>query len=215
LRIRFEDCVFDSDTREVSRAGRAVSLSPKAFHLLEVLIQERPKAIERRRIHKELWPGIYVSEANLPNLVAELRAALGDRARRPRIIRTVRSFGYAFAAPTTEGSAAVSSDEGPTYRLIWGNREIALAPGENWIGRSSTAALWIDDSAVSRRHARILIGPSGAVLEDLGSKNGTRLRGRRVAGTRRLADEDSIEIGPAHLVFRVFNRTGSTASKSR
>jgi len=213
MRIRFEDCVFDSDTREVLRGGRPVSLSPKAFHLLEILIRERPKAVERRRIHGELWPRIFVAEANLPNLVGELRAAIGDDSRSPRIIRTVRSFGYAFSATTS--STAAAELEGPMYRLIWGDREIELGPGENLIGRAAGSVLWVDDAAVSRRHARIVIDASGAVLEDLGSKNGTLIRGKRISGPRRLADGDPIEIGPANLVFRVFRQTGSTASKSR
>jgi hypothetical protein len=155
-----------------------------------------------------------VSEANLPNLVAEMRSAVGDDTRTPRIIRTVRTFGYAFNASTTPVSAGASvAGEEPVYRLIWGDREIALGPGENLIGRAVESVLWVDDYAVSRRHARIVIDDSGAVLEDLGSKNGTLIRGRRISGTRRLADKDPIEIGPAHLIFRVFRQTGSTASK--
>jgi DNA-binding winged helix-turn-helix (wHTH) protein len=216
MRIRFEDCVFDSDTREVIRGGRTVSLSPKAFHLLEILIRERPKAMDRRRIHTEIWPGIFVSEANLPNLVTELRSALGDDTRRPRIIRTVRTFGYAFSAPATPVSAGVAvAGEGPIYRLMWGYREIALGPGENLIGRAPDSVLFIDDFSVSRRHARIVTDDSRAVLEDLGSKNGTLVRGRRISGKRWLADKDPIQIGPAHLIFRVFRQTGSTASKKR
>lgn len=214
MRIRFEDCVFDSDTREVLKGESAVSLSPKAFHLLEILIRERPKAVDKHQIHKELWPGIFVTEANLPNLVAELRAQIGDDSRRSRIIRTVRSFGYAFSATATTAAAAVIDDiEGPVYRLIWGDREISLSPGENLIGRAVGSVLWVDDTAVSRRHARILIDDSGAVIEDLGSKNGTLIRGRRISGTRKLTDKDPIQIGPAHLIFRVFRQTGSTASK--
>jgi DNA-binding winged helix-turn-helix (wHTH) protein len=215
MRIRFEDCVFDSDTREVIRGGRAVSLSPKAFHLLEVLIRERPKAVDKRRLHAELWPRIFVSEANLPNLVAELREKVGDDPRSPRIIRTVRAFGYAFSAATSVAAAASAEDGEPVYRLIWGDREIALGEGENLIGRAKDSVLWVDDSSVSRRHARIVIDASGALLEDLGSKNGTLIRGRRISGPRRLADKDRIQIGPANLVFRVFQQTGSTASKSR
>jgi DNA-binding winged helix-turn-helix (wHTH) protein len=214
MRIRFENCVFDSDTRQVIRGGSAVSLSPKAFHLLEMLIRERPKAVDKHRIHAELWPGIFVSDANLPNLVTELRSALGDDTRKPRVIRTVRTFGYAFSAPTTTVSAGVSGGrEGPLYRLIWGDREIALGSGENLIGRAPDSVLFVDDFSVSRRHARIVIDDSGAVLEDLDSKNGTLLRGKRIASARKLADKDRIEIGPAHLIFRVFRRTGSTASK--
>ena len=119
------------------------------------------------------------------------------------------------AATTSIVSPAAAGREEPAYRLIWGDREIALSPGENLIGRAADSVLWVDDSAVSRRHARIVIDASGAVLEDLGSKNGTLIRGRRIAGTRRLADGDPIEIGPVNLVFRVFRLTGSTASKSR
>ncbi len=216
MRILFEGCEFDSDTHEVHRSGHEVPLSPKAFHLLEVLIRERPNAVERRRLHAELWPGIFVTDANLPNLVAELRSGLGDDARKPRIIRTVRGFGYAFRASARAvlpGLAAPSED--PMYRLIWGNREIALLPGENGIGRAADSTLWIDDSAVSRHHARIMIGDSGAVLEDLGSKNGTLVRGKRISGARKLADKDPIEIGPANLIFRIFRQTGSTASKTK
>lgn len=216
MRIRFEGCVFDSDTREVFRGRRCVPLSPKAFHLLEILIRERPKAVDKHQIHKEIWPGIFVTEANLPNLIGELRTALGDQARRARIIRTVRGFGYAFSAPAqvpTSGTPTLGEE--PIYRLIWGNREIALSPGQNVIGRAADSLLFIDHSSVSRRHARILVDPSGAVLEDLGSKNGTLLLGKRITGPERLSDKDSIEIGPASLIFRIFKNTESTASTGR
>jgi DNA-binding winged helix-turn-helix (wHTH) protein len=216
MQVRFEDCLFDPETHEVLRSGRPVPLSPKAFHLLEILIRERPKAIDHRKLHGELWPGIFVTDANLPNLVAELRSALGDDARSPHLIRTVRGFGYAFSASARAVPAAgAAPSEGPVYRLIWGNREIALVPGENGIGRAADSTLWIDDSAVSRHHARIVIDDSSAVIEDLGSKNGTFVRGKRISGKRRLADEDPIQIGPANLIFRIFRQTGSTASKSR
>jgi DNA-binding winged helix-turn-helix (wHTH) protein len=216
VQLHFEDCVFDSETHEVLRSGSALSLSPKAFHLLQVLIRDRPKAVDHRKLHNELWPGIFVSDANLPNLIAELRTALGDDARRPRIIRTVRGFGYAFSATARKAaSPALSMEEAPVYRLIWGNREVALENGENLIGRAPDCVLWIDDSSVSRHHARVVIGSSGAVLEDLGSKNGTLVRGKRISKTKPLVDKDAIEIGTAHLVFRVFQQTGSTASKSR
>ena len=64
--------------------------------------------------------------------------------------------------------------------MIWADREIALRTGENIIGRDEESVLWIDHALVSRRHARILIGESEALLEDLGSKNGTFLRGERI-----------------------------------
>ena len=214
MRLAFEDCVFDSDTREVFRDGRVVSISPKAFALLEVLIEKRPKAVPKAEIRERLWPATFVSEASLANLVVELRAALGDDAQRPRFLRTVTRFGYAFAS-----DAAAVAEKTPlrsrapfACRLVWAHREIALDPGENLVGRDRKSVVWIDDASVSRRHARISVDNSGATVEDLGSKNGTFLRGRKIEKPARLVDKDAIKIGPASIVFRLFKRTGSTAS---
>jgi DNA-binding winged helix-turn-helix (wHTH) protein len=213
MRFAVSDWVFDSGTREVVRSGRTVPLSPKAFALLDLLIRRRPKAVSRGEIHEHLWPGTFVSPANLANLVVELRAALGDDARKPRILRTVTRFGYAFAA-----DAAVSVEKPPrgsrpfACRLVWGPREIALESSENLIGRDSASVVWIDDASVSRRHARISVDEMGATIEDLGSKNGTYVRGRKIAKPARLTDRDAIKIGPARMVFRLFRKTGSTAS---
>jgi DNA-binding winged helix-turn-helix (wHTH) protein len=209
MRLRFGDCEFDPDTREIFRGGKPVHVSPKAFALLAVLIERRPKAVSKQELHKLLWPDTFVSDANLPNLVAELRETLGDTAQEPRIIRTVQRFGYSFRA---EAPVESSHRGALSHRLIWGDREIALRPGENMIGRDENSVLWIDDPLVSRRHARILIDGSEAVLEDLGSKNGTFLRGERIQTPVKLADEDLITIGPASMIFRVLEHTGSTAT---
>jgi hypothetical protein len=210
MRLGVGDCVFDSNTREVVREGRAVPLSPKAFALLELLVRRRPDAVSKDEIHEHLWPKVFVSPANLANLVVELRAALGDNARKPRFLRTVSRFGYAFAADPV---GAPSGAPRPfACRLVWGPREIALDASENVIGRDSAAVVWIDDASVSRRHARITLDDKGATIEDLGSKNGTFVRGRRIEKPARLGDRDAIKIGPARLVFRLLKKTGSTAS---
>src|SRR5262245_56858841 len=146
MRFRFGDCVFDADTREVFRGGRSAAVSPKAFALLELLIASRPAAVSKADIHARLWPGIHVSEANLGNLVVELRAALGDDARRPRIIRTVRSYGYAFRASARSERRFAADHLGKSekvFRLVWGRREITLDEGENLIGRDREAVVWI------------------------------------------------------------------------
>jgi DNA-binding winged helix-turn-helix (wHTH) protein len=214
MRFAFGDCVFDSGTHEVIRRGRVSTLTPKAFALMDLLIARRPNAVSKEEIHERLWPGTFVVDTSLANLVAELRAALGDDARKPRIIRTVHRFGYAFRADV-EGVAARPAPQPPpriVCRIFWEGREILLQKGENVIGREPEAAVWIDDSAVSRRHARIVVDRDGATLEDLGSKNGTKLRGKRIRSVTRLADCDVIQIGPASMVFRLYRQTGSTVT---
>jgi DNA-binding winged helix-turn-helix (wHTH) protein len=214
MRFVFSDCAYDSGTREVTKAGRVLPLSPKALLLLDLLIRRRPNAVAKQEVHEHLWPGTFVSDASVGNVIAELRAALGDDARSPQIIRTVHRFGYAFRAAVQTGAlgAERATPSSVECRLVRDGSEIHLRPGENLIGRDSDVVVWIDDSAVSRRHARILVGEDGAVLEDLNSKNGTKVRGRRISGIERLEDRDEIAIGPATLVFRIFRRTGPTDS---
>jgi len=56
----------------------------------------------RAETHDRLWPGTFVSEASLRQVVMELRRALGDDPREPRCVRTVRRFGYAFTGEARE-----------------------------------------------------------------------------------------------------------------
>jgi DNA-binding winged helix-turn-helix (wHTH) protein len=212
VRVDFADCVFDAGTHEVRRGGAPVALSPKAFELLALLIRHRPNALSKEQIHEHLWPKTFVSDASLSNLVAELRAGLGDDAHNPTVVRTVQRFGYAFIADVRAGAALPPARS--IFRLIWERREIELSPGESVFGRDSDAAVWIDDASVSRRHARILVDGEGATLEDLGSKNGTLVNGERLSDRRRLADGDVLGIGRVSMILRVLQQTGSTQTAS-
>ena len=95
--------MLDLDTHELVRAGTPVSLSPKAFQLLGILVENHPRALSRTELQDRLWPGTFVVEKNLTNLVSEIREALGDDPAHPRFVRTVHRFGYSFSeAPATE-----------------------------------------------------------------------------------------------------------------
>jgi DNA-binding winged helix-turn-helix (wHTH) protein len=214
MRVRFAECVLDSGTRQLLVRDEAVHLSPKAFQFLELLLESRPKALSKSEIHERLWPGTFVSDGTLASLLVEVRSATGDSARDSRFVRTVHRFGYAFSGDAEELRGGVSAlrDQKRIYRLIWGNREIALGLGENLFGRDEHALVWIDDALVSRRHARIVIDEAGAVLEDLDSLNGTYLRGKKIDTPRKLADQDQVTIGPASMTFRVFKQTDSTVA---
>jgi DNA-binding winged helix-turn-helix (wHTH) protein len=201
VRLRFGRCLFDSDSRELIRDGARRDLSPKAFQLLDLLLQARPRAVTKQEIHERLWPKAFVSDSSLPRLAAEVRAAIGDDAKSPRLLRTVHRFGYAFFGPVAvaEGEEAAL---GEPCRVVWGERQIVLLAGENIIGRAPEARIFVDLVRVSRRHARIVVTNGRAVLEDLGSKNGTYLRGERLTQATELVDGDEIWAGSLVLVFR-------------
>jgi len=217
VRLRFGECTLDFDTREVSRGGKAVHLEPKAYRLLELLLKDRPKALSKDDLQDRLWPNTFVSEKSLARLVEVLRSALGDSAKEPNLIRTVHGFGYAFsgevAAVTAAGQTAGAPGSDFRCRVSWGDREVALSPGENILGRDPSATVWIDLSSVSRRHARILVGDEEAMIEDLGSHNGTYVGGDRISEPRKLENGDKVKIGAASLVFRSFRGLGSTQSE--
>jgi DNA-binding winged helix-turn-helix (wHTH) protein len=212
LRLQFDEFLVDEDTRQVLRDGTAIHVSPKAFDLLATLIRERPRALPKTDLHARLWPKTYVSDASLAMLVAELRAALGESARAPRYLRTVHRHGYAFQgeahelpARRTEAGTA-SPDLGPAigYWLVTTSGQIPLQPGDNIIGRDPGSRVWLDSSSVSRRHARIRVECGRAVLEDLDSKNGTRIGDTRVIAATPLTDGDTVKFGSIEVTFRTW-----------
>jgi DNA-binding winged helix-turn-helix (wHTH) protein len=213
LRLRFGECLFDSETRELTRSGAPVHVSPKGFRLLEILLERRPRAVSRRQLHRLLWPDTFVADATLNSLVAEVRAAIGDESRSARLIRTVPVFGYAFSGEA-KSEAGKAGSAGPACRVLWAGRRYDLAPGDNVLGRGPEAAVSLeDDERVSRRHALLHVETDGsATLEDLKSKNGTFLRGKPLKGSAKLEDGDEFVLGDTALQFRCIRGTVSTRS---
>lgn len=198
-RYRFGDHVLDTATRQLTRGGQPVHLSPKGFQLLELLLQRRPDVLSKSELQDRLWPDTHVLEANLANLVAEVRAALGDDPRRPRYIRTAHRYGYAFLDESVGASRDAPAGR-PGWTLVWSGGEARLDEGEHVLGRDGDVCL--DFATVSRRHARVRIEGDRATLEDLASKNGTWLNARRVEGAADLSDGDEIRLGSLRLKLR-------------
>jgi DNA-binding winged helix-turn-helix (wHTH) protein len=196
--IRFGECIWNPESRELFRRGRIVHLQPKTRRLLEVLFQRRPAAISKEGLIEKIWPRVFVGDGNLPKLVADLREAIGDGGE-DSFVRTIRGFGYAFRAESEAKAAQLS--EGPVFKLLWRDREIALSVGESLLGRDPRSVARIDVASVSRQHARILIEGEDAVLEDLGSKNGTLVDGRRVRGRTPFATARRFGSGPRGWSF--------------
>ncbi|MEO6260605.1 MAG: winged helix-turn-helix domain-containing protein [Thermoanaerobaculia bacterium] len=96
----FEGFRFDTEARHLARGNESVPLTPLAYRLLQILLERRPDALSKEELHERLWPGTYVSDANLANLISDLRRAFGDDGR--TIVRTIHRFGYAFGAEATD-----------------------------------------------------------------------------------------------------------------
>ena len=211
MTFRFGPFSLDSRTRQLLRDGREVALSPKAFQLLLLLVENRSRAVSREELHQQLWPSTFVLETNLAGLIVEVRRALEDTADKPAFVRTMHRFGYRFIGDVHQDDASTQPGE-PVVKfwLLWGTRQVPLAEGDNIIGRGTDASVWIDAPGVSRHHARIAVRGGEATLEDLGSKNGTYVWAECVTISRRLLDGDQIRLGSVVLTFRIPQPPGST-----
>jgi DNA-binding winged helix-turn-helix (wHTH) protein len=217
VHLVFGDCEFDPGRRLLLHHGSATPLSPKAFQLLELLLERRPEAVSKAEILDSLWPKTFVSDASVHNLVAEIRAALGDDPRTPRFIRTVPRYGYAFhgearPASAIDDKASRQPRSGP--RLASRRREWPLAEGANIVGRDRDCAVCIDSGTVSRRHARILVVNGASTIEDLGSKNGTSVDGRKITEPVALEDGVRIGIGSVTMTYRLLDALPSTLTRT-
>ena len=98
----FGDFELDQERRQLLRSGQPVPLEPKAYELLGLLLERRPRALSKAQIRDVIWPETFVSESTLAVVVNGIRQALEDDARHPRFIRTVHGFGYAFCGEARE-----------------------------------------------------------------------------------------------------------------
>ena len=201
--LRFGAFTFDPQLRELRCNGEALSLSPKAFLLLEMLIDARPNPVAHDVLYQRLWPDVVVEPGNLHGLVSEVRSALEDRDH--AIVRTVHRVGYAFAA-------AGVLEESARYSILLGTDEIPLRSGENVVGRDPHDAIVIHAPDVSRHHARIIVAGTKVTLEDLGSKNGTFIGTRRVTEPVEVAPGEDILVGTVRMRLVQVNALATTAT---
>lgn len=195
--IKFGAFELDGGQRQLRRDGREIHLTPKAFDLLGLLIEHAPQVVPKAELHRAMWPTSVVSDATLVGLIKELRRALDDRDPGAPIIRTALRVGYSFCRPLVSATAA----ELLRRWIIVGGRPVPLKSGENTIGRDPLSTVWIDLPSVSRHHARIVVSDSRAVIEDVGSKNGTTVDNAPLTGEHELRDGDQLRFGTIEAVF--------------
>jgi len=106
--------------------GKPVRLGGRAVALLRALMERPRTLVTKNELFEQVWPGLAVSESVLTTAVKEIRQALGDDARRPRLIQTVHARGYRFLTDVEQRS------EPP----------LAMAGGPRRVGRLADVRLW-------------------------------------------------------------------------
>jgi TolB-like protein/DNA-binding winged helix-turn-helix (wHTH) protein len=108
----FDEFRLDPQSRLLRRGGTAVPLTPKAFGVLLLLIQNAGRIVTKDELMKAVWPDCFVEESNLTQTIFMIRKALDETADR-RYILTVQGQGYRFLVPVTEADSNRLETEAP------------------------------------------------------------------------------------------------------
>ena len=100
--FQFGDFVLDLEEKVLLCNAKPVSITPKAFLLLQTLIEKRGHLIEKQELMAAVWADSFVEQGNLSFTVNLLRKVLGDSSKEPRFIETVPRRGYRFIAEVSE-----------------------------------------------------------------------------------------------------------------
>jgi DNA-binding winged helix-turn-helix (wHTH) protein len=187
----FGPFVLDPHERLLLRDGRRISLTPKVFDLLCVLVANNGHLVEKNQLLKELWPDAFVEEANLNRIVSVLRKALGERAGGQKYIETVPKRGYRFVARVTVSGADVGLPEQglrphavrPTNRPVLGPLSMILAVAVVGIAGLGVLLYRIAGSAAPQRAVAPLSAPVHRQVTFTGNEGTATLSpdGRRIA----------------------------------
>lgn len=113
-RYRLLDLTVDLARQRVERNGMPLDVAGLSFRLFACLIEHGDRVVGFDELIDKVWAPAVVNEETVTQRVRLLRQALGDDARRPRYVRTVRSRGYQLGAPPVPMSEASSR-----RRTLW------------------------------------------------------------------------------------------------
>lgn len=102
---RFADCELDIRERRLRAHGKPVTLTPKVFDTLALLVERAGHVVSKDELMSALWPRGFVHESNLTKHIWLIRRALGDGEDESRYIETVPKLGYRFVAPVQRATA--------------------------------------------------------------------------------------------------------------
>src|SRR5690349_7703651 len=101
---------LDLTERQLLRKGKSVALTPKAFGVLEILVERHGHLVEKDDLMREIWADSFVEEANLSRTIWMLRQALDDGRNGHGFIQTVPKHGYRFVGECAPMPGARSED---------------------------------------------------------------------------------------------------------
>jgi tetratricopeptide (TPR) repeat protein len=111
----------DASLACLKRAGREEYLRPKSFQVLLYLLEHHDRLVTKEELLENVWKGTAVTDDSLVQLIVEIRKALGDDSRRPRLIKTIPKLGYRFIGEVEalypHPSTVIETEEVTTFEV--------------------------------------------------------------------------------------------------
>jgi len=117
--LRFGSFILDIEDRLLLQNGTPISLPPKAFDLLAVLVTNSGRLLGKDDLLKQVWKDVNIEEARISYNIMLLRKALGDGVK-PEYIEAVRGMGYRFIAPVQQTTSEIISGTGQAGTNFYG-----------------------------------------------------------------------------------------------
>ena len=133
---------LDPDERTLTRQGDRVTLTPKAFDTLLVLVRHAGHALKKKELLEQVWPDTFVDENNLSQQISLLRRALGEGEDASDCIETVPKLGYRFVPEVREVARNGSSERATTSRPGPFPREPDLDDVGGHAAQAATGPTW-------------------------------------------------------------------------
>jgi pimeloyl-ACP methyl ester carboxylesterase/DNA-binding winged helix-turn-helix (wHTH) protein len=114
----FEGFQLDLASGRLSGDAGPIAIPPKALAILEYLAARPGQLVSKDELLGAIWPGVFLGDSALKVCVSELRRALGDDAKSPRIIETAHRRGYRFIAPIADVSSASPAPAGGAHTSL-------------------------------------------------------------------------------------------------
>lgn len=115
---RFGEFELDGGRRVLTRSGRRVRLSARAFDVLLYLVRHHHRVVARSELLAACWPRRDVTDGVVARVVMSLRKALGDIDPQQGLVQTLPRAGYRFAAPVTASGAAPARCIAPRLAVL-------------------------------------------------------------------------------------------------
>ena len=134
---QFDDVTVDPASFQVTKAGNAVSLEPKAFEVLIFLISNPGRLIEKEELLNVVWKDAFVTQNAMTRVIAQLRKALGDDAKQAKYIETVPTRGYRFVTEirSSEGHSVLKEGGDSATQVMGRSRSLSWATMSPWTKR--------------------------------------------------------------------------------